>query len=102
MLFFGDFFQLDPVLQTSLLLPRPEDYHRQKPEIVAKHVKAYKLFLQFTVVVTRNQFIGLKLVNGASFLAADIVPDLTINAIALASDVTLHLALPLGRSPPIR
>ncbi|MBE3048861.1 hypothetical protein IMZ48_41460 [Candidatus Bathyarchaeota archaeon] len=52
---FGDFFQFDPVRQTSLLLPKPRDYERQSPESVAKHVAAHKLFLQFTVVMLREQ-----------------------------------------------
>ncbi|KAK0710680.1 hypothetical protein B0H67DRAFT_554777 [Lasiosphaeris hirsuta] len=48
------------------------------------------------VVVTRNQLIGLKVVNGGSFSAVDILPDLTAATIALASDVTLHLGPPAG------
>lgn len=46
------------------------------------------------VVVTRNQLTGLKLVNGAPFRAVDIVPDLSFDTIALASDVTPHLGPP--------
>jgi len=46
------------------------------------------------VVVTRNQLLGLKLVNGASFRAVDIFPDLASSTIALASDVTLYLGPP--------
>ncbi|EAQ93239.1 predicted protein [Chaetomium globosum CBS 148.51] len=192
---FGDFFQFDPVLQTSLLLPRPRDRSGQRPESSAKHLAAHKLFLQFTNVVilreqvraagcprlrgflrrlrngeqteldfqrlchrlhtpscessfvdglraitplnrdrwdlnmaavvqwarahgkhisifvakhdtesgkrlsagglchvvTRNQFVGLKVVNGAPFKTVDIFPDLAAGTIALASDVTLHL-----------
>jgi hypothetical protein len=223
-MFFGDFFQSDPVLQTSLLLPVPRDRDRQKPESLTKHLAAHKLFLQFTdvvilreqvraagcprlrgflhrlrngeqteldferlcrrvytpssrtsfvdglraitplnldrrdlnmaavvqwarahgkhisifvakhdteagkrlsveelrdvlrygddsqlptpglffyaqgipVVVTRNQFVGLKVVNGAPFKAADIFPDLACGTIALASDVTLHLGPPVA------
>ena len=223
-IFFGDFFQFDPVLQTSLLLPGPKESDRQKPENLAKHLAAHKLFLQFTtviilreqvraagcarlrgflqrlrsgqqteldfkrlcrrlynqvsqpsfadglvaitplnqdrwnlnmaavvqwarahgkhisifaakhdtvagrrlrteelcdvlrygddsqlptpglffyaqgmpVVVTRNQLIGLKLVNGASFRAVDIFPDLASGTIALSSDVTLHLGPPVA------
>jgi ATP-dependent DNA helicase PIF1 len=45
-------------------------------------------------VVTRNQLVGLELVNGASFMAVDIFPDLTFGTIALADDVTLHLGPP--------
>ena len=48
------------------------------------------------VVVTRNQFVGLKVVNGAPFKAVDIFPDLTTGTIALASDVTLHLRPPVA------
>ncbi|KAK8093142.1 uncharacterized protein PG998_014543 [Apiospora kogelbergensis] len=49
---FGDFYQFDPVQQTSLLLPRPRGYSdRSNPESVAKHLAAHKLFLQFRSVV---------------------------------------------------
>jgi hypothetical protein len=48
------------------------------------------------VVVTRNQFVGLKVVNGAPFKAADIFPDLACGTIALASDVTLRLGPPVA------
>jgi hypothetical protein len=48
------------------------------------------------VVVTRNQFVGLKVVNGAPFTAVDIFPDLASGTVALASDVTLHLEPPLA------
>jgi ATP-dependent DNA helicase PIF1 len=48
------------------------------------------------VVVTRNQFVGLKVVNGAPFKAVDIFPDLACGTIALARDVTLHLGPPAG------
>jgi hypothetical protein len=223
-MFFGDFFQFDPVLQTSLLLPVPRDRDGQKPESLTKHLAARKLFLQFTdavilreqvraagcprlrgflhrlrngeqteldferlcrrlytpssrtsfvdglraitplnldrwdlnmaavvqwarahgkhisifvakheteagkrlsveevrdvlrhgddsqlptpglffyaqgmpVVVTRNQFVGLKVVNGAPFQAVDIFPDLASATIALASDATLHLGPPVA------
>ncbi|EAQ85502.1 predicted protein [Chaetomium globosum CBS 148.51] len=224
-LFFGDFFQFDPVLQTSLLLPAaPRDRGGQRPESLAKHLAAHRLFLQFTTVVilqeqvraagcprlrgflgrlrngeqteldfqrlsqrlytpsckasfvdglraitplnqdrwdlnmaavvqwarahgkhisifvakhdtdsgkrlsveelcrvlrygddsqlptpglffyaqgmpvavTRNQFVGLKVVNGAPFKAVDIFPDLAAGTIALASDVTLHLGPPVA------
>jgi hypothetical protein len=221
-MFFGDFFQFDPVRQTSLLLLEPRDGGARRPESSAKHLAAHKLFLQFTtvvilreqvraagcprlrgflrrlrngeqteldfqrlcrrlytpssrfsfvdglraitplnqdrwdlnmaavvqwarahgrhisifvarhdtergrrlrieelrhvlrygddsqlptpglffyaqgmpVVVTRNQFVGLKVVNGAPFRAVDICPDLAAGTIALASDVTLHLGPP--------
>ncbi|EAQ86138.1 predicted protein [Chaetomium globosum CBS 148.51] len=106
-LFFGDFFQFDPVLQTSLLLPAPRDRGGQRPESLVKHLAAHRLFLQFTtvvilqeqgmpVVVTQNQFIGLKVVNGAPFKAVDIFPDPAAGTIALASDVTLHLGPPVA------
>ncbi|EAQ84297.1 predicted protein [Chaetomium globosum CBS 148.51] len=226
-MFFGDFFQFDPVLQTSLLLPTPRDPGGQRPDSSAKHLAAHKLFLQFTnvvilreqvraagcprlrgflrrlrsgeqteldfqrlsqrlytpsckysfvdglraitplnqdrwdlnmaavvqwarahskhisifvakhdtesgkrlnagdlchvlrygddsqlptpglffyaqgmpVVVTRNQFVGLKVVNGAPFKAVDIFPDLAAGTIALANDVTLHLGATRGRPP---
>jgi hypothetical protein len=48
------------------------------------------------VVVTRNQFVGLKVVNGAPFKAVDIFPDFASGTIALASDVTLHLGPPMA------
>ncbi|AEO59421.1 hypothetical protein MYCTH_2307709 [Thermothelomyces thermophilus ATCC 42464] len=48
------------------------------------------------VVVTRHQFVGLKVVNGAPFQAADIFPDLAAGTIALASDATLHLGPPVA------
>jgi hypothetical protein len=217
-----DFFQFDPVLQPSLLLPMPRDRSGQKQQSLGKHLTAHKLFLQFTtvvilreqvraagcrrlrgflqrlrngeqteldfqrlcrrlytpssptsfidglraitplnqdrwdlnmaavvqwarahgkhisifvakhntetgkrlgveelrdvlrhgddsqlptpglffyaqgmpVVVTRNQFVGLKVVNGAPFKAVDIFPDLASGTIALARDVTLHLGPP--------
>ena len=56
-IFFGDFFQFDPVMQTSLLLPLPRDHGRQKPESLAKHLAAHKQqFLQFTnIVMLREQ-----------------------------------------------
>jgi ATP-dependent DNA helicase PIF1 len=55
-MFLGDFFQFNPVLQTSLLLPAPRDRGRQKPKSLADHLAAYKLFLQFTtVVILRGQ-----------------------------------------------
>jgi hypothetical protein len=223
-MFFGDFFQFDPVLQTSLMLPMPRDGKGQRPERLAQHLAVHKLFLQFTtvvilreqvraagcprlrgflqrlrngeqteldfqrlcrrlytpssrstfvdglraitplnqdrwdlnmaavlqwarahgkhisifiakhhteagkrlrveelrhvlrcgddsqlptpglffyaqgmpVVVTRNQFVGLKVVNGAPFQAVDIFPDLAVGSIALASDVTLHLGPPVA------
>jgi hypothetical protein len=223
-IFFGDFFQFDPVKQTSLLLAQPKDCSTQKPESLAKHIEAHKLFLRFTsvvilreqvrtarcprlrgflqrlrngeqseldferlcrrlynpssqatfanglraitplnqdrwdlnmaavvqwarahgkhisifvakhrteagrqlqaedlynvlrygddsqlptpglffyaqgmpVVVTRNQFTGLKVVNGAPFEAVDIFPDPAAGTIALASDATLHLGPPEG------
>ncbi|KAL2015356.1 hypothetical protein VTK56DRAFT_5774 [Thermocarpiscus australiensis] len=54
--FFGNFFQFDPVLQTSLLLPEPRDRGGQRPESLAKHLAAQNLFLQFiTVVILHEQ-----------------------------------------------
>ncbi len=50
-MFFGDFFQFDPVLQTSLLLPEPRDRSGWRTESSAKHLAAHKLFLGFAVVV---------------------------------------------------
>ncbi len=44
--------------------------------------------------MTRNQHIGLKVVNGAPFTAADIFPDLAYSTLAVAKDVTLHLGPP--------
>lgn len=46
------------------------------------------------VVVTKNQFTGLKLVNGAPFNAVEVIPDLSASATAIADDETLHLAPP--------
>ncbi|KAK4118192.1 hypothetical protein N657DRAFT_716165 [Parathielavia appendiculata] len=220
----SDFFQFDPVLQTSLLLPMPRHRSGQRPESLERHLAAHKVFLQFTsvvilreqvraagcpklrgflrrlrngeqteldfqrlcdrlygpssrasfvdglraitplnqdrwdlnmaavvqwgrahgkhisifvakheaesgrrfnveelrdvlrhgddsqlptpglffyaqgmpVVVTRNQFVGLKVVNGAPFRAVDIFPDLASATIALAGDVTLHLGPPVA------
>jgi hypothetical protein len=219
-----DFFQFDPVRQTSLLLPEPRERGGQRPESLAKHLAAHRLFLQFSnvvilreqvraagcprlrgflrrlrngeqteedfqrlchrlytlstrssfvdrlraitplnqdrwdlnmaavvqwarahgkhisifvarhgtesgkrlrveelrdvlrygddsqlptpglffyaqgmpVVVTRYQFVGLKVVNGAPFKAVDIFPDLSAGTVALASDATLHLGPPLA------
>ncbi|RXG41776.1 hypothetical protein VDGE_30528 [Verticillium dahliae] len=55
-LFFGDFFQFDPVRQTSLLLAEPKGGDRLRPESLAKHVAAHRLFLQFTTVaILREQ-----------------------------------------------
>jgi len=45
-------------------------------------------------VVTRNQHIGLKVVNGGLFNVINILPDFTAATIALTSDVTLYLASP--------
>ncbi|EAQ85303.1 predicted protein [Chaetomium globosum CBS 148.51] len=51
------------------------------------------------VVVTRNQFIRLKVVNGTPFKAVDIFPDPAAGTIAFASDVTLHLGPPVAVLP---
>ncbi len=44
-------------------------------------------------MVTRNH-IGLKVVNGAPFTAADSFPDLAYSTLATAKDMTLHLDPP--------
>jgi hypothetical protein len=55
-MFFGDFFQFAPVLQTSLLLPEPRNGSGQGLESSATHLAAHKLFLQFkNVVILREQ-----------------------------------------------
>ena len=46
--------------------------------------------------MTRNQFTGLKLVNGAAFRAVEIFPDLSVGTIALARDATLYLGPPVA------
>jgi hypothetical protein len=46
--FFSDFFPFDPVRQTSLLPAEPKDSDRQRPESLARHAAAHKLFFQFT------------------------------------------------------
>lgn len=56
LMLFGDFFEFNPVLQASLLLPMLRHRGGQKPESLAKHLAAHKLFLQFTtVVILREQ-----------------------------------------------
>ncbi|KAK8118347.1 uncharacterized protein PG998_002973 [Apiospora kogelbergensis] len=56
-LLFGDFYQFDPVQQTSLLLPKPRGHTNSgRPDSAAKHLMAHKLFLQFrNVVMLREQ-----------------------------------------------
>jgi hypothetical protein len=48
------------------------------------------------VVVNKNIYTGLKVVNGAEFTAADIIPDPRYPGYYLADDVTIHFGLPLG------
>ncbi|KAL2257295.1 hypothetical protein VTK26DRAFT_374 [Humicola hyalothermophila] len=57
-MYFGDFFQFDPVLQTSLPLPERRDRSGQRSESWAKHVAAHKLFLQSkAIVILREQWV---------------------------------------------
>lgn len=68
------------------------------------HLPTPGLFLYaqgMPVVVTQNQFTGLKVVYGAPFQAVDILPDITAPTISLASDVTLNLWLAGGCPPSI-
>ncbi|KAH8645343.1 hypothetical protein BX600DRAFT_485118 [Xylariales sp. PMI_506] len=46
------------------------------------------------VVVTKNEHVGLKLVNGGPFSAVEVFPDPHTGAVALTGDVTLHLGPP--------
>ncbi|KAJ3550717.1 hypothetical protein NPX13_g11461 [Xylaria arbuscula] len=48
------------------------------------------------VVVNKNIYTGLKVVNGAEFTAADIIPDPKYRGYHLADDVTIHFGPPLG------
>jgi hypothetical protein len=48
------------------------------------------------VVVNKNTYTGLKVVNGAEFTAADIIPDPKSPGYHLANDVTIHFGPPLG------
>lgn len=48
------------------------------------------------VVVNKNIYTGLKVVNGAEFTAADIIPDPKHPGYHLADDVTIHFGPPLG------
>ena len=48
------------------------------------------------VVVNKNTYTGLKVVNGAEFTAADIIPDPKFPGYHLADDVTIHFGPPLG------
>ncbi|KAI1357192.1 hypothetical protein F5Y08DRAFT_324824 [Xylaria arbuscula] len=48
------------------------------------------------VVVNKNIYTGLKIVNGAEFTAADIIPDPKYLGYHLADDVTIHFGPPLG------
>ena len=48
------------------------------------------------VVVNSNIYTGLKVVNGAEFTAADVIPDPRYPGYHLADDVTIHFGPPLG------
>lgn len=48
------------------------------------------------VVVNKNTYTGLKVVNGAEFVAADIIPDPKSPGYHLVDDVTIHFGPPLG------
>ena len=48
------------------------------------------------VVVNVNIYTGLKVVNGAEFTAADVIPDPKYPGYHLADDVTIHFGPPLG------
>ncbi|KAJ3454832.1 hypothetical protein MRS44_013432 [Fusarium solani] len=48
------------------------------------------------VVVNKNTYTGLKVVNGAEFTAADVIPDPKSPGYHLADDVTIHFGPPLG------
>lgn len=48
------------------------------------------------VVVNKNIYIGLKVVNGAEFIAADVIPDPKYPGYCLADDITVHFGPPLG------
>ena len=48
------------------------------------------------VVVNVNIYTGLKVVNGAEFTAADVIPDPKYLGYHLADDVTIHFGPPLG------
>ncbi|KAK7928542.1 hypothetical protein PG985_005540 [Apiospora marii] len=55
-IFFGDFYQFEPVQQTSLLLPRPRRHSNANPYSQGKHLMAHKIFVQFrSVVMLRDQ-----------------------------------------------
>ncbi len=42
------------------------------------------------LIVDKNVYTGLKIVNGAEFIATDIIPDPKYPGYHLANDVTLH------------
>ncbi|KAJ3455237.1 hypothetical protein MRS44_013837 [Fusarium solani] len=48
------------------------------------------------VVVNKNIYTGLKIVNGAEFTAADVIPDPKSPGYHLADDITIHFGPPLG------
>jgi hypothetical protein len=48
------------------------------------------------VVVNKNIYTGLRVVNGAEFTAMDVIPDPRFPGYHLADDVTIHFGPPLG------
>ncbi|KAH7237966.1 hypothetical protein B0J15DRAFT_569733 [Fusarium solani] len=48
------------------------------------------------VVVNKNTYTGLRVVNGAEFAAMDVIPDPKFPGYCLADDVTIHFGPPLG------
>jgi hypothetical protein len=48
------------------------------------------------LVVNKNVYTGLKVVNGAEFTAADVIPDPKYPGYHIADDVTIHFGPPLG------
>ncbi|KAG7429092.1 hypothetical protein Forpi1262_v009380 [Fusarium oxysporum f. sp. raphani] len=48
------------------------------------------------VVVNKNTYTGLRVVNGAEFTAVDLIPDPKFPGHYLADDVTIHFGPPLG------
>ena len=63
------------------------------------HCKIPGIFLYaqgIPLVINKNIYTGLKVVNGAEFIAADIIPDPKYPGYHLADDVTIHFGPPLG------
>jgi hypothetical protein len=48
------------------------------------------------LVVNKNIYTGLKIVNGVEFTAADIIPDPKYPGYHLADDITIHFGPPLA------